>query len=181
VAVWLQSVKKKLKDDLNIHWKCFSLEQDHSTRGADFKLWDHPEVTSRSLKAFQAAKCAQVQGNHLFDTFHMLLFEAFHREPKDTTCDSVLEDMARKATMDVEQFLEDLRSEKSRQLVGQDHSEAEEKYGVFGVPTLIIDKQRPFFLKLGKLPDSTGEQVEFFNELRQIITNRPYLSEVKRI
>ena len=157
------------------------MEQDHSTRGVDFKLWDHPEVSSRSLKALQAAKCAQVQGNHLFDTFHMLLFEAFHREPKDTTCDAVLEDMARKAALDGEQFLEDLRGEKSRKLVGQDHSEGEEKYGICGVPTLIMDDKRPLFLKLGKLPDSTDERVAFFHEVQAIITKRPYLLEVKRI
>ena len=167
-------------DKIDIHWKCFSLEQDHSTRGEDFKVWDHPEVTSRSLKALQAAKCAQLQGNNLFEPFHMLLFGAFHREPKDTTSEKVLAEMAGKANLDVEQFLEDLKSEKSRKLVGQDHCEGAEKYGLFGVPTLIMDACRPFFLKLGKLPDSTEEQVAFFHELQTIITKRPYFLEVKR-
>ena len=110
----------------------------------------------------------------------MLLFEAFHREPKDTTSEEVLAEMARTANLDVQQFLEDLKSEKTRKQVGQDHYEGEEKYGMFGVPTLIIDESRPFFLKLGRLPNSMEEQVKFFNELREIITNRPYLLEVKR-
>lgn len=145
-------------------------------------MWDHPDdLASRSLKALQAAKCAQLQGNKLFEPFHMLLFEAFHREPKDTTSEEVLAEMAGKANLDVEQFLEDLKSEQSRKLVGQDHCEGEEKYRLFGVPTLIIDDNRPFFLKLGKLPDSTDEQVAFFHELQAIITKRPYFLEVKRI
>ena len=132
------------------------------------------------MKAFQAAKCAQIQGKHLFATFHMLLFEAFHREQKDTTNEKVLEEMARKANLDVVQFLEDLKSEQTLKQVGQDHCEGKEKYGLFGVPTLIIDESRPFFLKLGRLSDSTEEQVSFFHELQKIITNRPYFLEVKR-
>ena len=121
-----------------------------------------------------------MQGNDLFEPFHMLLFEAFHREPKDTTSEEVLAEIAKKANLDVEKFTEDLRSEQSRKLVGQDHCEGEKKYRLFGVPTLIIDESRPIFLKLGKLPDSKEEQVTFFDELRAIITNRPYFLEVKR-
>ena len=143
-------------------------------------MWDHPEIESRSFKALQAAKCAQKQGKNLFETFHMLLFEAFHREPKDTTSDAVLEEIARKANLDVERFLQDLRSEQSRQLVGQDHCEGKEKYQLFGVPTMIIDENRPFFLKLGKLPDSTEDHVAFFEELQDIITKHPYLLEIKK-
>jgi protein-disulfide isomerase-like protein with CxxC motif len=179
VAVWLQAVKKMVGDEIDINWKCFSLEQDHSTEGEDFKLWDHPERTTRSLKALQAAKCAQLQGTYLFEPFHMLLFEAFHREPKDTTSDKVLAEIAGKANLDVKQFLKDLKSEQSRKLVGKDHCEGVEKYRLFGVPTLIIDESRPFFLKLGRLTDSTDEQVSFFHEIQQIIYQRPYLLELK--
>ena len=121
-----------------------------------------------------------MQGNNLFETFHLLLFEAFHKEPKDTTSDAVLEDIARKANLDVNRFKEDLRSEQSRKMVGQDHSEAEEKHNLFGVPTIIIDESRPFFMKLGKLPDVMDEHVTFFQELRKLITKRPYLLEIKR-
>ena len=173
-------MKEKTGENLDIEWKCFSLEQDHSTKGEDFKLWDHPEIDSRSFKALQAAKCAQMQGNNLFATFHMLLFEAFHKEPKDTTSEAVLEDIARKANLDVNRFKEDLRSEQSRKMVGQDHMEGKEKHQLFGVPTMILDESRPFFLKLGKLPDSTEDLVTFFQELQEIITNRPYLLEIKR-
>jgi len=143
-------------------------------------LWDHPEINCRSFKALQASKCAQKQGKNLFETFHMFLFEAFHREPKDTASEKVLEEIARKANLDVEKFLQDLRSEQSRQLVGQDHCEGKEKYQLFGVPTIIIDESRPFFLKLGKLHDSTEEQVAFFEELHDIIAKRPYLLEIKK-
>ena len=110
----------------------------------------------------------------------MLLFEAFHREQKDTTSEEVLVEMARDANLDVERFLEDLKSGQTLKQVGQDHCEGVEKYGLFGVPTLIIDESHPFFLKLGRLPDSPEEQVTFFYELREIITNRPYFLEVKR-
>ena len=121
-----------------------------------------------------------MQGSDLFEAFHMLLFEAFHREPKDTASESVLGDIARKANLDVNRFEEDLRSEQSRKLVGQDHMEGEEKHQLFGVPTIIIDESRPFFLKLGKLPDAKDENVTFFRELKEIITKHPYLLEIKK-
>ena len=121
-----------------------------------------------------------MQEKTLFETFHMLLFEAFHREPKDTASEAVLEEIARKAKLDVNKFREDLRSEQSRKLVGKDHMEGKEQHQLFGVPTMIIDDSRPFFLKLGKLPDSPDEHVSFFQELQEIITQRPYLLEIKR-
>jgi len=180
VAVWLHSVKEALGEKIDIHWKCFSLEQDHSTRGEDFKLWDHPEIESRSLKALQAAKCAQAQGNPLFDPFHLLLYEAFHKEKRDTTRDDILQEIAQEAHLDVQRFMEDLRSDASRQWVGADHREAEEKYEVFGVPTLVFEEKWPFFLKLGRLPDSQEENVSFLKEIKAVIVGRPYLLEMKR-
>jgi len=143
-------------------------------------LWDHPEIDSRSLKALQAAKCAQLQGNLLFDPFHLLLFEAFHKDKKDTNNDNVLQKIAQEARLDVKRFMEDLKSSESCKLVGQDHSEAIEKYKVFGVPTLVFDESHPCFLKLGRLPDSKEEHVTFYQELWELTTKRPYLLEIKR-
>ena len=165
---------------IDIRWKCFSLEQAHSSKGGDFKRWDHSDVANRSLKALQAAKCAQLQGNLLFDPFHLLLFEAFHKEKKDTNNDRVLQEIAQEARLDVDRFMEDFKSNESCKLVGQDHSEALEKYEVFGVPTLVFDESRPCFLKLGRLPDSKQEHVIFFKEIKEVIVARPYLLEMKR-
>jgi protein-disulfide isomerase-like protein with CxxC motif len=173
-------VKETLGDEIDIQWKCFSLEQDHSTKGEDFKLWDHPEIASRSLKALQAAKCAQTQGNLLFDPFHLLLYEAFHKNKRDTTRDDVLQEIAQEARLDVQRFMEDLSSAASRQWVGEDHREAVEKYQAFGVPTLVFEEKWPFFLKLGTLPDSAEENVTFFKEIKEAIVGRPYLLEMKR-
>jgi len=143
-------------------------------------LWDHPEVSTRSLKALQAAKCAQVQGDHLFDPFHLLLYEAFHKNKRDTNQDEVLEAIAGEARLDTQRFREDLRSEDSRKWVGEDHREAVEKYQIFGVPTLVFEEQWPFFLKLGPLPDSAEERVSFFKEIKEVALCRPYLLEMKR-
>ena len=76
--------------------------------------------------------------------------------------------------------MEDLRSASSRQWVGVDHREAEEKYEVFGVPTLVFEEKWPFFLKLGTLPDAKEENVSFFKDIKELIVGRPYLLEMKR-
>jgi predicted DsbA family dithiol-disulfide isomerase len=167
-------------ETLKVDWKCFSLEQSHASNGADIKLWEQPDADSRSLKALQAAKCAQLQGKLLFDPFHLLLYEAFHKKKRDTTRDDVLQEIAQEAHLDMQRFMEDLRSDVSRQWVGEDHREALEKYQVFGVPTLVFEEKWPFFLKLGSLPDSRKEKVNFFKEIKDVMVGRPYLLEIKR-
>ena len=180
MAVWLHTVKKKFTEKLAIRWKCFSLEQLHSERGTDFKLWEHPDVATRSLLALKAAKCAEQQGDHLFDAFHLLLFEAFHRERKDTNSEEVLKTLAQKANLDIQRFMQDLRSDASWKLVGQDHEEAVERYRVFGVPALAFDQQGALFLKLGSLPDADEEKVNLFNDIKALTQRYPSLQEIKR-
>lgn len=167
-------------EEIEINWKCFSLEQANSSKGPDFKLWEHPEIPSRTLRAMQAAKCAQLQGNDLFDTFHLLLYEAFHREKKNVDSEDVLKVIAQEAQLDIKKFLEDLRSDSSGQLVGKDHLEAVERYQIFGVPTLVFDQRWPFFLKLGSLPDSVEEKVQMFKKIQEMIISQPYILELKR-
>jgi 2-hydroxychromene-2-carboxylate isomerase len=91
-----------------------------------------------------------------------------------------LQEIAQEAHLDVERFMEDLGSDTSRQWVGDDHREAVEKYEIFGVPTLVFEEKWPFFLKLGRLPDSKAENVSFFKEIKEVIERRPYLLEMKR-
>ena len=91
-----------------------------------------------------------------------------------------MQEIAQEARLDVNRFMEDLKSNESCKLVGQDHSEAIEKYKVFGVPTLVFDESHPCFLKLGRLPGSKEEHVTFYQELRELTTKRPYLLEIKR-
>jgi 2-hydroxychromene-2-carboxylate isomerase len=121
-----------------------------------------------------------LQGEDFFNPFHLLLFEALHRERKDIASEEVLKEVAGKARLDIPKFMEDLRSDASRQRVGQDHMEAVERYRIFGVPTLVINQKWPFFVKLGSLPDSAEEKVSMFKEVRELILNQPYLLEIKR-
>jgi predicted DsbA family dithiol-disulfide isomerase len=173
-------VKRELKGALEVTWKCFSLEQANSSQGPDFKLWEHPEVSNRSLKAFQAAKCAELQGDELFDSFHLGLFQARHEERKSISDEAVLKEVAQKAGLDVERFLKDLGSDASREWVGKDHTEAVDTYSVFGVPALVFDERWSFFLKMGSLPDSAEEQVRLFKEIEALVTGQPHVLEIKR-
>jgi len=167
-------------ETINIRWKCFSLEQAHSSKGGDFKLWDHSDVANRSLKPLQAAKCAQLQGNDLFDTFHMLLFEALHQRKKDIKSEAVLKSIAGEAHLDVPKFMEDLKSDVSSRWVFEDHIEAVKEYDVFGVPTLVFNGEYASFVKLGSLPDSLEKQVQLFEEIKDLITDKPHILEIKR-
>jgi len=160
-------------EGIDIRWKCFSLQQANSSKKTDFKHWDH-------IKPLQAAKCVQFQGNDLFDTFHLLLFEALHLRKKDINSEEVLKRIAGEVHLDVPKFMEDLKSDASKRWVFEDHIEAVEEYDVFGVPTLVFNGEYASFVKLGSLPDSLEEQFQLLEEIKDLITDKPHILEIKR-
>ena len=77
--MWLDRVKKTYKDDLEITWKNFSLEQVNSKREDDWKVWEQDEVTeARSLLSQIAAEAARKQGSELYEKYHLALLTARH-------------------------------------------------------------------------------------------------------
>ena len=41
-VTWLESIKDKAGNGLSIYWKTFSIEQQNSKKGPEYKLWEHP-------------------------------------------------------------------------------------------------------------------------------------------
>ena len=85
-AVWLDRVKQVYKDDLDITWKNYSLEQNaHSIKQkeegteSDWKVWEQDNVTDgRSLLSQIAAEAARRQGGEAYDKYHLALLTARH-------------------------------------------------------------------------------------------------------
>ena len=179
-AVWLADVRKTLGDRLAVTWRYFSLEQVNSQEGPEWKLWEQPDsYFSKGRLAFQAAEAARRQGPDAFERLHMGLLKARHEEGKSLAERAVVLDVAQRAGLDVARFERDLGDRSLLRRLGEDHTHAVEKYGVFGTPTLVFANGGAAYLKLRPAPPAQ-EAMRVFENLRQSIAGWPFIIEVKR-
>ena len=179
-AVWLQRVQAQLGAALEVNWRYFSLEQVNSTEGPEWKLWEQPpEYQSRGRLAFHAAEAARQQGKVAFERFNMALLKARHEQAKKIFLRETVLEAAREAGLDLARFEADLANPALLAKLGEDHTYAVEKYGVFGTPTLVFANGRAAYLKM-KPAAPPEESLTVWNDLAQTIAHRPYIEEVKR-
>ena len=93
---------------------------------------------------------------------------------------SLLKEVARDVGLDLARFENEITQEKTWQAVGKDHTESREKYGVFGVPTLVFGEGKPVFVKLQSIPESQKERLALFELVYRMGAKMPYLLELKR-
>lgn len=96
-------------------------------------------LPSGSFPGQEAAKAAKHQGTALFRAYHARLFKAFFQEHRNLTERAVLEELAAEVGLDLELFRADLQSGACREEVIADHLEAVSRYGITGIPTVIVD------------------------------------------
>jgi predicted DsbA family dithiol-disulfide isomerase len=180
VVTWLESIKSEAAGGLEIEWKTFSLEQQNSSQPPEFKFWEHPELPNRGVSALVAAKAAKNQGEDAFLRFHMAAFNARHDQGKDIADQEVLQEIGQTAKLDMARFKQDYAGAETWEAVGNDHQESQDKYEMFGVPTLVFDSDEAVFVKLASLPDSMEERLSLFDLVSGMGAEKPYLLELKR-
>ncbi len=174
-------MKQAYDGEFNITWKNFPLEQVNSKEGPDWKLWEQPEsYPSRGLLALRAGEAARKQGDDAFERFHLALLDTRHIDKKSIDKREGLLDVARSAGLDLERFQRDLEDPEARRTIGADYIEAREKYGVFGVPTIIASNGNAAFLKLMP-PPPPEEALQVFDTVFNVISGRPDIREIKRL
>ncbi len=131
------------------------------------------------MLALRAGEAARKQGDDAFERFHLALLDAHHLERKEINQPEVLEEVARAVNLDVDQFRSDLKSRESLQKIAEDYSEARERYGVFGTPTIVSDKGNAVFLKMMP-PPSPDEAIGVFDSFFNVISDKLYIEELKR-
>lgn len=177
----MESIKNTVEGGrLAIRWKTFSLEQINSTEDPDFRIWENPKYPSKGVLALVASKAAKNQGDEPFLKFHRATFETMHDKTMDISDMSLLKEVARDVGLDLARFENEITQEKTWQAVGKDHTESREKYGVFGVPTLVFGEGKPVFVKLQSIPESQKERLALFELVYRMGAKMPYLLELKR-
>ena len=180
-AVWLQDVKQAYDGEVNITWKNFPLEQVNSKEGPDWKLWEQPEsYPSRGLLALRASEAARRQGDESFQRFHLALLNTRHVDRKRIDQRETLLDVARNVGLDMEKFQKDLEDPEALDRIEADYTEAREKYGVFGTPTIIPENGHAAFLKMMPAPAPEDALKVFDTVFNNVISDRPNIYEIKR-
>ena len=134
-------VKKVKKDDLEIEWKNFSLEQVNSKEGPDWKVWEQPDVTERrSLLAQIAAEASRKQGDDAHAKFHLALLIARHGGESRMPLNDIdtLIALAEKTGLDGARLREDMMDPDLPKKIGREHEEARAE-GIFGTPTFVFE------------------------------------------
>jgi hypothetical protein len=175
-------VQDKIDDNLNITWKAFLLEQANSRRGEQWKAWQDPRFTSRDIPPHEAAKSVLTHhGEEAFEKYHMALFRAYHVDKRDIANPLELLNIAEELGIDTTEVAEDLRTRKFKEVVGADHEEGDEKYDIFGVPTVVFNGEQPTFFKLAEGEwEGTDEDVSLFHDLYNVAAPRSYMMEIKK-
>lgn len=164
----LRAVEREFGDQLRIRWRTFLLYPEEGERymsaevarawqgaqeeepEAPFARWPAGRALPRSsLPAQEAAKAALRQGEDALWRLHPLLFKAYFARSADISDEETLLALAAEAGLDVPRLRQDLASGECARETLEEHETAFERYGVSGVPTVIVDGGFPL---LGALP-----------------------------
>jgi len=173
----IDAVRRSGERDIDVQWRYFSLTQVNS-KDEGWTVWGAP--TSQPVRgrlAFMAAEAARRQGK--FDELHWPLLRARHRDGLDLDDPSVVEDVARKAGLDVERLRRDVSDPTTLDALAADHIAAVRDLGVFGTPTLVFEDGAAAYVRLSANAIEDGA-VEVFDRLVEVAAAEPRILEIKR-
>lgn len=176
---WLFELQDQLEHPLGITWRYFSIEQVNKFADAP-NVWDHPnDGTSSTMRAFQGVHAAGMQGDDKYLAYMAALFNQRHVNKRNLGTQSILEETAQQVDLDLERFRADLQSDEVFDIFRHDHTEAVEKYGVFGVPTIMFGNEQSAYLRI-KIGEPPADPLVFWEEFVAVVRNRPTILEIKR-
>lgn len=176
---WLFDLQRQLETPLDITWRYFSIEQVNKATDAP-DVWDYPnDGTSSTMRAFQGVHAAGRQGEHAYLKYMAALFNQRHIGKRNLGTQAILEDTAMHIGLEMERFRTDLRSDEVFGIVERDHTLAVDKYGIFGVPTIMFGNEQSAYLRI-KIGEPPADPVVFWEEFVALVRNRPSILEIKR-
>ncbi len=174
-------MKDVYKDRLRIEWYAFPLEQVNSTQGPGWKIWEQADdYKSKGLWAFRAAEAARLQGKDIFERFHIALLRGRHAEKRDIADREVLIELAKISELNLDRFRKDLSNRSLLAKIGENYTRGVREHGIWGTPTLVFNGRQAAYLKLKPAPPTASESAKLFEQLFDLIHDRPYVIEVKR-
>ncbi len=136
-----------------VTFRPFSLAQSHVEPG-ESAVWERDEDAS-GLLALQWGIAARDHTPEVFGSVHRALFAARHDEGRDISDESVVREAVGAAGGDVELLAKVVASGEPRRSLASEHTEAVDRWGVFGVPTFISGEEAVFvrFMERDRVDD----------------------------
>lgn len=174
-ALWVDQVSGLMGDDvIAVRWKFFSLEQNrHSQAKEGWNIWDQKPDSedAQGLLPFLAGAAAHAQGGEkALQKFYLALGRLRHEEGASIWEAKVVE-QAWQAVGLGDEGLEKIMDGSDRsgyEKLKADHTEAVERYNVFGTPTLVFEEHRAFYLKLMPRPNEVDDALELFQHVQRL-------------
>jgi 2-hydroxychromene-2-carboxylate isomerase len=141
--------------DVDFRFTPFSLDQAHTEEG-------QPPVWERDADSWGTGTLALLYGLAVRDTFpeqffdaHLALFAARHDKGLKLGHEDVVRDAVAAAGLDPDAVAEEVQSGRPLKTLAAEHSEAVDRWSVFGVPTYIEGDEAVFvrFMERGRVDD----------------------------
>jgi protein-disulfide isomerase len=151
-----EAVVAALRDgsDLEVRFVPFSLEQAHVEEGQP-PVWETPvEQLRRGVRALAYGLAVRDEFPESFFDFHLAAFAARHDHGQKFETD-VLDDVVASVGLDVEAVLKVVETGRPLEALAAEHTEAVDRWSVFGVPTFIDGDEAVFirFMERGRVDD----------------------------
>jgi 2-hydroxychromene-2-carboxylate isomerase len=132
--------------DWDVRFWPFSLDQIHIEEG-DTPAWqrDLDEKGMTGVRALLWGIAVRDAFHDKFLDFHMGVFRARHDDGKKIAEAAVLREVAQSVGLDADAVAEEVASGRPLKALEAEHTEAADRYAVFGVPTVIEGEEAVFF------------------------------------
>jgi hypothetical protein len=163
--------------DWDVRFLVFSLEQAHVGEG-ETPVWDEPERYP-GLVANLAGVVVRDRMPEHFLTVHNALFAARHDQGLDLRDPSVVASTLDAAGVDGAGILVEVKEGWPVEVLKREHSDAVERFNVFGVPTFISGDDAVFVRLMDRPAGDAGIAVSSIERVLDLIGDWPELNEFK--
>ncbi len=130
--------------DWDVRFMAFSLDQVHVEEG-ETPVWEREiDEAGTGVRALLWGIAVRDTFPEQFLDFHLGVFHARHDEGHKIAEEAVLRSVAEKVGLDAEAVAAEVASGRPAAVLAAEHTEAVDRYAVFGVPTLIDGDEAVF-------------------------------------
>ena len=145
--------------DWDVRFLPFSLDQVHVEEGEQ-PVWDRdPDVRGTGVLALCWAIAVRDSFPDHFLDWHIAAFAARHDEGRKIAKDEVLREIATSVGLDADAVAAEVASGRPLKVLADEHTEADQRWKVFGVPTFIVDERAVFVRVMDRANPSDVDRV----------------------
>lgn len=188
-SLWLREVRDVIGLEwVKVDWQFFSLAESNLSKEREgWHIWDQKPGNAEAsglLPFLVGAAVEQAAGEDGLDRFYLALGRMRHEEGLNIEERPQLEAALTEAKLDVRAYSDALEGKDPQgyEKLKQSHTEAVEKYAVFGSSSIVFENEPGKALYLSLMPRPTGPQAfELFQFAQRMALGLPMVYELKRI